>query len=144
MIEIAVSYSRKISHDHYGGNKYESTDHFCSLKEEVPQDTPPEALKSVYRDLKAQCKEMVLQDVMSEIAAFTGSLSEDELRRLLRFYRGLENMTPDEYEELVVKLTPLEQTLCHEFKKLEDTKRRWEEEAKNGRTKRVSGVNIKE
>lgn len=74
-MEIAVSYSRKLNHALYGGNNFESSDFFCSLKLELEDETDP---KGVHDDLSKNCKEMVDQAVEREILEINGGLPKVE------------------------------------------------------------------
>jgi hypothetical protein len=74
-MEIAVSYTRKLNHALYGGNQYESSDFFCSLKMEIPDDEDP---KGIHDDLSQTCKSMVENAIENEVLDISGGLSPQE------------------------------------------------------------------
>jgi hypothetical protein len=80
-MEIAVSYTRKLNHALYGGNQYESSDFFCSLKMEIPDDEDP---KGCHADLSATVKQMVENAVENEILDISGGLSPIEWNQWLQ------------------------------------------------------------
>jgi hypothetical protein len=80
-MEIAVSYSRKLNHALYGGNQYESSDFFCSLKMEIPDDEDP---KGIHTDLSATCKNMVEDAIENEVLDISGGLTPSEWNQWLQ------------------------------------------------------------
>jgi len=74
-MEIVTSYTRKLNHALYGGNQFESSDFFCSLKLEVDDEADP---KGVHDDLSTQCKNMVEEAVEREILDISGGLPKLE------------------------------------------------------------------
>lgn len=82
-MEIAVSYSRKLSHELYGGNSYESSDHFCSLKIEIDDETNPE---ETHKELAEMAEKMVNSRVEEEIMGFQGGVPHDEFKKFIYDY----------------------------------------------------------
>ena len=77
--EIVASYSRKLNHSLYGGKSYETSDIFCSAKQETDKD-PADA----YNELFAFCRQAVETKVEEEITelrmkARQGKLGEQAL-----------------------------------------------------------------
>jgi archaellum biogenesis ATPase FlaH len=68
-IEITASYARKINHAMYGGNEYESSDTFCSMKEVISAESDP---VQAYEELVGLCKEAVDNHVQLEIDEMGG------------------------------------------------------------------------
>jgi len=79
-VEITVSYSRKLNHDLYGGNQYESSDHFCSLKIVTDEETDP---KEAHKELSELAKEMVDGRVEEEMMAMDGGIPKAEFNKML-------------------------------------------------------------
>jgi hypothetical protein len=82
-MEVAVSYSRKLNHALYGGNDYESSDFFVSLKLEIEDEEDP---KPLHDDLHNTCKEMVDSAVEREIMGFQGGIPASEFKQFMYDY----------------------------------------------------------
>jgi len=74
-MEIVSSYTRKLNHALYGGNQFESSDFFCSLKITVDDEEDP---KEAYHDLQNTCRNMVEDAVEKEILQISGGLPKLE------------------------------------------------------------------
>lgn len=68
-IEVTASYSRKINHAMYGGNEYESSDAFCSMKEHIDPESDP---KQAHQELAEMCRESVDNFLQQVIDSFGG------------------------------------------------------------------------
>lgn len=82
-LEIVVSYSRKINHALYGGNSYESSDHFCSLKNVIDHEIDP---KQAHEELAQLAEELVNARVDAEIAGFQGGIPQQDFETWMYDY----------------------------------------------------------
>ncbi|MFZ2523673.1 MAG: hypothetical protein WAW92_04800 [Minisyncoccia bacterium] len=84
VLNITQSYSRKINHAIYGGNQFESSDHFVSLSAEVETG---EDIVEVSDQLKKACELIVSRSIEDEISKMEGGISakefEDEMYNLV-------------------------------------------------------------
>lgn len=96
-MEITASYSRKLNHKVYGGQEYESSDHFCSAKIEVSDEEDPQ---KVYNDLHEQCQLGVMQSMRNEITGIAGGLQVKVFNAWLDNYLANKNVSADEYASM--------------------------------------------
>lgn len=75
IINITQSYSRKINHAIYGGNQFESSDHFVSLSAEVELG---EDVVEVSKNLKEACELIVTRSIEDEISKMEGGIPAQE------------------------------------------------------------------
>jgi hypothetical protein len=81
---ITASTSRKINHAIYGGEQFESSDHFVSLSANVEDGEDP---TKAHRELMLMCKEMANTSVSDEILRIQGGLPWTKFMELIREYR---------------------------------------------------------
>jgi hypothetical protein len=109
---ITASHSRKIQHEHYGGQKFEGTDHFCSMSASVEIG---EDVKEVHRELMLACREMVNTSVAHDILKIQGGLGWTDFMGQLRQYRlGKLELT----DEIFHSWTEQQKAIYEEMKKL--------------------------
>lgn len=82
-MEISVSYSRKLSHELYGGNSFENSDHFCSLRTTIDDEQDP---KEAHAELAQIAKELVDARVEEEIMGFQGGIPYDQFKQFIYDY----------------------------------------------------------
>lgn len=109
-MEIAVSYTRKLNHALYGGNQFESSDFFCSMKLDVPDDEDP---SKAYADLQGVCKTTVDDAVEKEILGIGGGLTPVEWNAWLQ--GALKKQWGD--VETYNKMSPYQKNIAQMLKK---------------------------
>jgi len=62
-VEIARSFSYKLSCQHYGGEQYESIDFFCSQKSECAAEDAAEVSEALYQFCKAEVRRAVKEAI---------------------------------------------------------------------------------
>ena len=70
-LAVVASYSRKLNHQMYGGQAFENSDHFCSIKLQIDEKIDPQ---KAYQDLHEQCQQGVMQSIGNEITGIAGGL----------------------------------------------------------------------
>lgn len=111
---ITVSTSKKINHAVYGGEQYESSDHFASLSAAVEDG---EDLLQAHRDLMMACKEMVNTSVSNEILKMQGGIPWGTFMEIIKEYRLKRNLNAD-MSEHSQKMTMLQKSILNEMKLL--------------------------
>lgn len=108
-VQITTSYSRKLNHDLYGGNPYESSDFFCSITKEVEEEEKKKEIKQLYMFVKSQVDERANK----EIAGLLGGMSPREFKHVLDNYIENTTLTSDQYE----RMSKGQQNIIQEIKK---------------------------
>lgn len=111
---ITASASRKINHALYGGEQFESSDHFASLSAAVEEG---EDILQAHRELMMACKEMVNTSVSNEILKMQGGIPWNTFMELLKEYRLKRNLNTD-MSEHAQKMTTLQKSILNEMKLL--------------------------
>lgn len=62
-VEIARSFSFKMSMQHYGGNQYESQDFFCSQKSECAVEDAADVSEALYQFCKGEVRRAVREAI---------------------------------------------------------------------------------
>lgn len=112
LTNITVSTSRKINHAIYGGEQFESSDHFVSLSADVEDG---EDILAKHRELMAMCKEMANTSVSDEILKMQGGIAWSDFLAKLRDYRLKRQTTDVEGHE---KMNRLQKAIYNEMKLL--------------------------
>ena len=99
---ITKSYSYRLSHAVYGGNQYESSDHFCSLSAEVEEG---ENILDVSQELTDTAKELVNKSVLAEIASFGGGIPSKEFEQFLYDFVAGRVKSPEVFDDTRKKLS---------------------------------------
>jgi hypothetical protein len=107
-MEIAVSYSRKLNHALYGGNDYESSDFFCSLKLEVEDETDP---KPLHDQLHETCKMAVEDAVRTEIYGFQNGIPASEFKQFMYDYVAGRKIDGERYQAMSAYQKDIIQTI---------------------------------
>lgn len=111
--QITTSYSRKLNHAVYGGEQYESSDHFVSLTADVEAD---ENIIEAHDQLTTVCRELVNASVGKEVLKMQGGVAWPKFIETLRQIRlGNHQLTDAEH----VSWTELQRSIYEEFKKLQ-------------------------
>lgn len=97
-VEIVASYSRKLNMELYGGQPYESSDFFCSMKTVVSaEDNPSES----YDELSQFCKDAVDARIEKEIMNMEGGLPQKDFNKMLdNFIHGRAWGGAEDYEAM--------------------------------------------
>jgi len=113
---ITASHSRKINHAIYGGEQFESSDHFVSMSASVETG---EDLTEAHRELMLACKEMTGVSVANEILKMQGGKPWTEFMEQIRQYRlGNLELTDDVFQTW----NQQQKNVYEEFKKLKRAK----------------------
>lgn len=108
---ITASYSRKIQYEHYGGSKFEGSDHFCSMSASLDEGEDP---TEAHRELMLACREMANTSASYDILKIQGGVQWQEFIAVLRSIRlgeGLDETVYNSWNEL-------QKSIYNEFKKL--------------------------
>ncbi len=111
---ITVSSSKKINHAVYGGEQYESSDHFVSLSAAVEDG---EDLVQAHRELMMACKEMVNTSVSNEILKLQGGIPWTTFMEIIKEYRLKRNLNAD-MSDHSQRMTSLQKSILNEMKLL--------------------------
>jgi hypothetical protein len=111
---VTASTSRKINHAIYGGEQFESSDHFVSLSAEIESG---EDVMAVHRELMLMCKEMANTSVADEILKFQGGLAWDKFFEVIRAYRLKGELDSEESEDSQ-NMNRLQKKIMNEMKLL--------------------------
>lgn len=110
LLTVTASTARKINHAIYGGEQFESSDHFVSLSASLEDG---EDVVKAHRELMLMCKELADTSVANEILKFQGGLPWTKVLELARKYR-LKGAVEDLEE--VEKMNRLQKALFNELK----------------------------
>lgn len=94
-MEITVSYSRKLNHQLYGGNSYESSDFFVSLKNEIDDETDP---KQAHNELSQLAEDLVDTRVEEQIVGFQGGIPFEEYAKFIYDYAANRLKDPEVFD----------------------------------------------
>lgn len=124
-MEISVSYSRKLSHEMYGGNAYESSDFFVALKQEIADDVQPE---EAHNELAALAEDMVQDRINKEIEGFQNGVPLDEFKKFVYDYVAGRKIDGERY----YAMSPYQKDIVQTIKKGKATNKRDNENQKRG------------
>lgn len=96
-MKIIASYSRKINHDIHGGNKFESSDHFCSIEREFKDDLSKDEIDENIRRLEEWCRCKVDIACADEIQGLKGGISNIDFIKIYDKYVLDGSMESDQY-----------------------------------------------
>ena len=99
---ITRSYSYKLNHAVYGGNQYESSDHFCSLSADTSED---DNIIEVSQELTGTAKELVNKSVMEEITNFGGGIPSKDFEKFLYDFVAGRVKSPEVFDDTRKKLS---------------------------------------
>ena len=108
---LTASTSRKINHAIYGGEQFESSDHFVSLSASLEDG---EDVVKAHRELMLMCKEMANKSVADEILKLQAGIPWSAFMEVLKTYRLKKTIS----ETDINKMNRLQKTLYHEMQLL--------------------------
>jgi len=111
---LTVSTSKKINHAVYGGEQYESSDHFASLSADLEEG---EDLITAHRHLMEACRELVNTSASQEILKMQGGISWERFFEVARKYRLNRVLDGDSSIESQ-KMNQLQRQIMNEIKLL--------------------------
>jgi len=120
---ITRSYTEKIQHQSYGGQPYESSDHFCSLSAELD---PSDNVIEVSQQLEQSCRELVESSKINKIAEFSGGIPQQEFQTFLYDYiaeRG-DCMNPETFDLTRKSMSPAQAKIINIIRRAKATKKR--------------------
>ena len=108
---VTASTSRKINHAIYGGEQFESSDHFVSLSATLEDG---EDVTKAHKELMLICKEMANTSVAEEVLKLQGGLAWDAFFLILKEYRLKKTIDESEFD----KMNRLQKKIYHEMQLL--------------------------
>lgn len=111
LLTVTASTARKINHAIYGGEQFESSDHFVSLSASLEDG---EDVVKAHRELMLMCKEMANTSVADEVLKLQGGVAWTDFFTLLKTYRLTKTIDEAEFD----KMNRLQKKIYHEMQLL--------------------------
>lgn len=96
----------------YGGQPYESSDHFCALKQVIDDDTDP---VEVQKELAQLAKDMVDARVENEVMNMAGGLHKKEFDRIID--KWLKEGDAGDVDVYIDEMSPYQQNIFQIIKR---------------------------
>lgn len=96
-MKVRASYTRKLNHELYGGNSFESSDFHASLELDIPDEEDP---SKTYAELYETLKDSVKDAVDKEIMNFQGGIPIQDFKKWVYDYVANRKVEGQIYETM--------------------------------------------